>query len=375
MKIYYPLLCYFPSQAGGPANTVYWLNIALAKLGIQSLVTSTTLGLDIKEIKKLNKLYPPNLKVNFLPNVIGFFSYSEIKKIKKAEIIHFSSLFFAPTLFFLILASFYSKKILISPRGELYSEALKKSLWKKKIYLKIIALFSQKIHFHATNPEEINLIKFHFKNYAGINELSNFILVPEKIDTEIKNQILFLGRINPIKNIDILISSFQRLPQYLQETYKLIIAGDAILENEKSYFENLKTQVKEFELEDRVIFVGGIFGKEKEKLLASSKCLVLPSKSENFGNVVVEALAQGTPVIASINTPWDKLVKYKIGNWVESEPEIIKDSIISIIELNEHSYLACRNRARIFVENGFDIEKNIGKWVELYNKIKVNVQK
>ena len=48
-------------------------------------------------------------------------------------------------------------------------------------------------------------------------------------------------------------------------------------------------------------------GEEKNKVIASNMALVLPSKSENFGNVVLEALAQGTPVIASKNTPWQIL--------------------------------------------------------------------
>ena len=115
-----------------------------------------------------------------------------------------------------------------------------------------------------------------------------------------KRQILFLGRINPIKNIH---SLFDILVDI--DDVKYIIAGEANLKDEIKYLEFLKNEVIKFGLENKVVFLGKISGKNKFKLISSSKCLVLPSYSENFGNVVLESLSQATPVIASLGTPWE----------------------------------------------------------------------
>ena len=62
-------------------------------------------------------------------------------------------------------------------------------------------------------------------------------------------------------------------------------------------------------------FIGNVLERRKSSLLRG-KCLVMPSHTENFGIVAVEAMAQGTPVIASKNTPWEIIEKRKAGFWV-----------------------------------------------------------
>ena len=54
----------------------------------------------------------------------------------------------------------------------------------------------------------------------------------------------------------------------------------------------------------------------------------MPSHNENFGNVVVESLSQGTPVIASTGTPWKILEKYHAGYWIKNNPENIAKKIL-----------------------------------------------
>jgi len=48
-------------------------------------------------------------------------------------------------------------------------------------------------------------------------------------------------------------------------------------------------------------------------LFSHAQCYVLPTSSENFGNVVAEALAHGTPVITTCHTPWTDLPKHHCG--------------------------------------------------------------
>jgi glycosyltransferase involved in cell wall biosynthesis len=81
----------------------------------------------------------------------------------------------------------------------------------------------------------------------------------------------------------------------------------------------------------RVRYVGPVHGAEKDALLASASVLVLPSHSENFGQVVVEALACETPVVASRNTPWQRLETEGAGRWVENTPSSIASALLSVL--------------------------------------------
>jgi glycosyltransferase involved in cell wall biosynthesis len=204
LKIYFPVLCYYPSQAGGPANTIFWLNEELAKVGYSCLVTSTMFGLE-NNYSVNQRAYNPANKVKFVANTLGFFRSSELKKLLEAEVIHFSSLFFRPTLPLIILGIVLRKKVALSPRGELYPEALQKSKWIKSFYLLIFRWFSSRIQFHATNEVEKSLIESHFRRKRGISTIPNYISIENLRPVKQKKQVLFLGRINEIKNIHLLI--------------------------------------------------------------------------------------------------------------------------------------------------------------------------
>jgi len=369
MKIFYPLLCYYPSEAGGPANTIYWLTKALGKNGFNPIILSTYYGLK-NESREKDWYSKYNIQAKFISgSIFSFLTIKQLRKIKNTNIIHFSSLFFKPTLFYIILSIIWRKKIVLSPRGELYLSALNRKSVKKKIYIKVIRLFQKKIHFHSTNPVETLQIKQNFPKAGSLIEIPNYIQIPGKQSVEIKNQLLFLGRINPLKNIDLLIKAFGKLPSEIALNFKLKIAGEALLEYEQQYLKYLRSLIKDLQLDNNIEFIGGVYGNQKEKLLAESYCLVLPSKSENFGNVVIEALCQGTPAIVTKNAPWEIIEKKKAGYWIKPEIENITLALKKIIKLNPTEYENFRNNAFNLAISDFDIEKNIHKWINCYNNV------
>jgi hypothetical protein len=65
ISIFHPLLCYYPSQAGGPANTLYWLNNALVKKNYTTNVLSTYFGLKNFDNLESESYYEDRHKVNF----------------------------------------------------------------------------------------------------------------------------------------------------------------------------------------------------------------------------------------------------------------------------------------------------------------------
>ena len=102
--------------------------------------------------------------------------------------------------------------------------------------------------------------------------------------------VLFLGRISWKKGLDRLLRAFA-----LVERVRLVIAGN----DEEQFQPTLETLARQLGLGDRVTFTGQVGAADKATLLRNAQCLVLPSYSENFGNVVVEAMAEACPVIVT----------------------------------------------------------------------------
>jgi glycosyltransferase involved in cell wall biosynthesis len=289
-----------------------------------------------------------------------------IPEIKKANILHITSLFYP--------LSWWCAgwKILFNPetqlvwsvRGELHEQAFSYSTWKKKLVFYFIKLiFRKKAVFHSTSDEESIKIFNRLGRDIRLIQLPNFLYLPSRSNGQLTKTILYLGRIHPIKGIGNLIHAFAGMEN--KSGFKLIIAGNS----NNPYGEELRKLVQDLKLNDEVHFVGHLEGDDKEELLSKAHVLVLPSHSENFGNVVIEALAHGTPVIASQNTPWKILNEIKSGSWSPNDPTSLRVQLESIISCDASEYLEIRKRAYQLCRNEFSVDSNIAKWEHAYQSI------
>lgn len=106
--------------------------------------------------------------------------------------------------------------------------------------------------------------------------------------------ILFLGRITPKKQTDVLLQAFAQISAEFPKA-SLVIAGP----DEGSYLKHLKRLATHAGVADRVIFTGPLRGSEVQAAFVDAEVFVLPSLHENFGVSVIEAMACGVPVILS----------------------------------------------------------------------------
>jgi glycosyltransferase involved in cell wall biosynthesis len=104
--------------------------------------------------------------------------------------------------------------------------------------------------------------------------------------------ILFLGRLAPIKRLDLVIDALTDTS--LVRAHAMFVGPD-----EDRTRAALESRAADRGVEDRVRFTGPMYGSEKLEALVDADVLILPSESENFGNVVLEALACGLPVVVS----------------------------------------------------------------------------
>ncbi|MCX8034501.1 MAG: glycosyltransferase family 4 protein, partial [Thermodesulfovibrio sp.] len=126
-----------------------------------------------------------------------------------------------------------------------------------------------------------------FRNYPGevINEIINKYSLPE-------NYILFVGSIEPRKNLKNLLHAYQSLPNYIKEEFKLVIVGFSGWENK----EIMKLLDKD---KGNIIYTGYVSEKELACIYNKAQLLVFPSFYEGFGLPPIEAMACSCPVLVS----------------------------------------------------------------------------
>lgn len=103
---------------------------------------------------------------------------------------------------------------------------------------------------------------------------------------------LFLGRLNPIKRVDLLIRAFAEMAP---PRGKLAVVGP----DEEGQRRLLARLVRSLHVSHDVVFVGPLYGGERLSALVDADLFVLPSERESFGTSAAEAIAAGTPVIVT----------------------------------------------------------------------------
>ena len=353
---------YHPYNNGGPSNTSYWMAKALGAEGYNVKVVALHHSKIVVADEWINTEYGKVIYVSY-NNVNFAFCYIRraIKEVREADVIHLNSLF-APTSFFIgLISANRRKKMYWSPRGELSSFALSYTSFRKKLQLLFLNKVKHHIIFHATSEQEKYDIQNTFGHKVKITIIPNLIELQAPTERTSEPYFLFVGRIHPIKRLDNLIEALASNAGFRASSYKLKIAG-----LDTPYAQVLKAKVHLYALTTKIHFVGHYTGIEKDKLYANAYYLILPSDSENFGNVVVESLAQGTPVIASKGTPWQSLEETNAGFWVDNSIKALSNVIDVALSMQQIAYNHQRQNARKLVEDQFDVKVGIKQWIRNY---------
>ncbi|GCD77328.1 hypothetical protein JCM31826_08100 [Thermaurantimonas aggregans] len=372
MKILFPIAIFYPTTIGGPSSSVYWLSKYLKKNGINCYIVTT----NFKVPNNYNTNTWINLDCGFVyytksknPKFPIYAVYITYKTIPKCDIVHYSSAYSLLTLFTIIYSILLKKTVILSPRGEFFEEAIDKFV--KKIIIKFYILIKNKIVFHATSNEEVNAITKLFKN-PNIFTQPNFINeLPREKKQVFSKDFVYLGIIYDIKKIENTIIALYKSKYFVNSISNFIIAGKPLRKIDYLYLNYLHDLTKKYNLENKIKFIGEIYNQNKYNLLYNAYFLILSSDRENFGNVIIEALSQSTPVIVSKGAPWEILNIYKAGWWVNNDPDKLSEIIDKALLLDENSYLEMCSNALYLYNKFYNIntsENNI--WLKIYNSFK-----
>ncbi len=172
---------------------------------------------------------------------------------------------------------------------------------------------------------------------------------------------LYLSRIHEKKGIDLLLESYVRLKQELEDTV-LVMAGPG----EPATVENFQALGRRLGLGDRVLWTGALYEGSKWSAMQAADMYILPSHQENFGISVVEALACRTPVLISNKVNIWREVEQNSAGFIEPDtPEGTTNLLKRWAALTLHEREAMREQARACYEQHFDIETNSQIFVDL----------
>ena len=192
---------------------------------------------------------------------------------------------------------------------------------------------------------------FYLANYDKSQILKEF-----NITKKYEKIVLYAGRLTENKGIDILLDAASK---YENNKILTIIAGGGGLLN------TLKKQAKDLNLKD-IAFVGDQSQNNLNKLYNIADVLAVPSRVEGFGLVAIEALACGTPVVATNQGGMTDFINEKVGALIDvDDSDALKNEISKILN-NEKTF--DKNELANYAKENFAQEKTINELLNIYEE-------
>lgn len=316
MRIHH-IIASINQDIGGPAISTTRLSRSLNQTGVLSQIHS----IDYTRHGPLSDLDAgPFIRAGWFTEITRGWNqrfHGRTRKLIRSNpgIIHNHGCWMAPNYLARRLANELSLPLLTSPRGMLepwsmgFHSNIKKWAW--WLYEKQNLQCADA--FHATSAAEVESIRnlgFRQPIYLipnGVEITPPPAECPQELEVIKQPFVLFLSRIHPKKGLDILLRSWDELKGRHPE-WSLVVAGPDL----EHYRTKLETT---FPGSNQLHWIGPATGRSKDWLLANASLLCLPTHSENFGIVIAEALAHGTPVLTTDQTPW-KVISEKQCGWV-----------------------------------------------------------
>ncbi len=271
---------------------------------------------------------------------------------KNASVIHNHSLWMLPNIYPQQARVGTQCKLVISPRGTLSEYALKRSAVKKRFsgWLGQTNTLRKADMFHATSEMEFEDIRA-----CGLKQpvmiIPNGVDLPPPLTTQTRpteqRTLLFLSRIHGTKGVDLLLQAWCRCQDDFP-AWNLIIAGPL----DGDYPQGVRRLAASLQTE-RVSFIGEVKGREKSEVYASSDIFVLPTRSENFGIAVAEALAHGTPAICTTGAPWSGLKDNRCGWSIDIGVEPLIDCLRHALAMPRSELTTMGERGRLWISSKF----------------------
>jgi glycosyltransferase involved in cell wall biosynthesis len=255
----------------------------------------------------------------------------------------------------------------VAPHGMLEKWSLQVRSMRKNWALKSYQgrILAHAACLHATSPmeaESMRRLGLTAPIFVVPNPVSEPPEVGEPLDepatTDSNRVLLFLSRLHEKKGLDMLLAAWNDLRP---PGWRLVIAGSG----EPRYVEGL-LRFREAHQIPNVEFVPHTEGLSREMLFKRASAFVLPTYSENFGNVVAEALVRGLPVLTTTGTPWKDLVTHGCGWYIEPTLEALKTTLAEVVETDSKTLARMGERGRAYAVSSFSLSAIRQEFLRMY---------
>jgi glycosyltransferase involved in cell wall biosynthesis len=358
---------------GGPSYTVPRLCAALGEVGVEVELLSVALrdarASDISSNGFRDRRFPWDYAST---PVLGQLRYSS--GLARAlgqpgcgtQLIHNHGLWLLPNVQAGWVARKLKKPLVVAPRGMLGPAALNFSRRKKLAFWHLLqgTVVRHAACLHATSEQEYHEIRaFGLSNPVAI--IPNGIDLPATRGPIVSNggerTLLSLGRIHPKKGLDRLVGAWARL-EAEHPNWRLRIIGPSELGHDKDLRKLAATLSAR-----RLSIEGPVYGDAKLALMRTADIFVLPSLNENFAITVAEALAAGTPVIATKGSPWSGLETEGCGWWIDHGVEPLAAALEQSMSMPRTALKAMGAKGQAWVAREFSWSRVARDMLDVYS--------
>lgn len=376
-------ICAYTWAIGGPARIIYDHTTEVVRQGHEvDILSPMTPGEKMYPVPEGARLIECARTTPF-SNIYREFSVDMYRYLKKHaheyDVIHMHGIWHFGSLAPFLIPNKAIKVITI--HGLLDKWAVAHSKWKKDIvtllYQKRLLGKADLIQINNTDEEQdvIRYLGYRPKNMVivpngmKLDEYSRSSL-PEKGIFRRKNGIepgqqlvLFMGRLNVKKGLDLLLPAFQKVHQQLPNAI-LILAGP-----DDGYQAETEDFIRKHQLGERIKLVGMLTDTIKKEALSDADLFVLPSYSEGFSIAVLEAMTSGVPALVSDRVGFgDYIARHQAAYLTPLTSDSVADGLLKILQDDAYADDLAKRAHRMVAEN-FDIRVVANQLLEEYKKV------
>lgn len=342
LRILHVLPTYYPAvRYGGPIRSVHALATAQAASGHDvSVYTTNVDGPGDMDFPAGAPVMRDGVAVHYfpVPALRRLYWSPQMdaalrRHVRDFDLLHLHSIFLWPVRAAARAAERAGVPYLMAPRGMLGSDVIRsKSRWAKTAWIRMVERRSlaRAAALHVTSELEATDVRAMGLRLPRLRCVANGVAFPEDfapIEATPYRALrrpyaLFLSRLSWKKGLDRLVEAWTRVPDL-----DLVIAGND--------FEGcqpvLAAQAQRLGIADRVLFLGLVDDRDKWALYAEAEMFLLPSYSENFGNVVAEAMAMACPVVVTDRVGLASRVREtECGVVVDGDPASLAEAVVRL---------------------------------------------
>ena len=327
---------------GGTIAAVHGLCKALAGRGHRVTVLTTNAdGDETLDVPLESAVDVDGVEVHYFPLSLYRPCYSPAmgralaRHVRDADVVHLHSVFLWPTWAGARAARRAGVSYVVSPRGMLVDHLIRrKNRWLKAAWLRVCGrdALRHAAAIHVTSElerESLATARCALSDVRMIENGVDPIAAPVDDAQALRSLglsadrpfVLYLGRISWKKGLDRLVLAMRHVG-----SAQLIVVGN----DDENHWPHIQGLIEQERMQHRVRYCGPVYDDRKWALLRAAACLVLPSYSENFGNIVLEAMGAACPVVVTPEVGAAQLVRDAgAGLVVDGNPEELGRAISS----------------------------------------------